>query len=146
MGDVLTRTLRHTGIVTAAALAASLLTVPPAFAAAAPPKVYARTPQYWAGGVVPVTFEAGQNEDLSAVTSLTLFADGKEIGTDTAAPWGVDWDTTGFDGPVILSTRATAATGSTTSSTPWRWPPAGGDSEHGADRLDRSNKSRTMET
>jgi hypothetical protein len=114
MGDVLTRTLRHTGIVTAAALAASLLTVPPAFAAAAPPKVYARTPQYWAGGIVPVTFEAGQNEDLSAVTSLTLFAGGKEIGTDTAAPWGVDWDTTGFDGPVILSTRATAATGSRT--------------------------------
>ncbi|MFI1993830.1 Ig-like domain-containing protein [Actinoplanes sp. NPDC020271] len=110
----MTLTLRHSGIVIAAALAASLLSAPPVLAADAAPKVYARTPHYLAGGIAPVTFEPGQNENLSAVTSLTLFADGKEIGTDTTAPWGIDWDTTGFDGSVILSTRATTATGSRT--------------------------------
>ncbi len=112
MGDVLTHTLRHTAILTAAALAASLLTAPPAFAATAPPKVYAHVPQYWVGGIVPVTFYPGQGEDLSAVTRLTLFADGKKVGTDTAAPWGIDWDTTGLDGPVVLSTQADTPTGS----------------------------------
>ncbi|GLW30044.1 hypothetical protein Areg01_29840 [Actinoplanes regularis] len=114
MGDVLTRTLRHTGIITAAALAASFFTASPAFAAGAVPKVYARTAQHWVGGVTPVTFFPGQGEDLSAVTSLTLFADGKAVGRDTAAPWGIDWDTAGFDGLVQLSTRATTASGSLT--------------------------------
>lgn len=114
LGDVLDRTLRHTGFVTAAALAASLLTTPPALAAGTAPKVYARTAQHWVGGVTPVTFQLAQGEDMSAVTSLTLFADGKEIGTDTVAPWGVDWDTTGFAGLVRLSARATTANGSRT--------------------------------
>jgi hypothetical protein len=59
-----------------------------------------------------VTFFPGQYQDLSAVTSLTLFADGRQVGADTAAPWGIDWDTRGFDGLVELSTRATTATGS----------------------------------
>lgn len=112
MGDVLTFALRHTGIVTAAALAASLLTAPPAFAASAPPKVYPRTQQFWVGGIVPVTFYPGQGEDLSAVTSLTLFADGRKVGTDAEAPWGIDWDTTGLDGTVVLSTQADTPTGS----------------------------------
>ncbi|BCY15505.1 Ig-like domain-containing protein [Actinoplanes sp. L3-i22] len=110
----MTLALRHTGFVTAAALVASLITTSPAFAATAAPKVYAFTSQYWVGGVTPVTFETQPGEDLAAVTSLTLFADGKEVGTDTAAPWGIDWDTTGFDGLLLLSTRATTASGSVT--------------------------------
>jgi len=114
LGDSLPLIFRYTGFVTAAALVASLVTTPPAFGAGTAPKVYARTAQYWVGGVTPVTFYPAQGEDMSALTSLTLFADGKEIGTDTAAPWGVDWDTTGFDGLVRLSTRATTATGSLT--------------------------------
>ncbi|MEU7909182.1 Ig-like domain-containing protein [Actinoplanes sp. NPDC049118] len=104
-------TLRYTGFVTAAALAASFIT-PPAFAAGSVPKVYARTAQHWVGGVTPVTFRPAPGEDMSAVTSLTLFADGNEVGTDTAAPWGIDWDTTGLDGTVLLSTLATTARGS----------------------------------
>ncbi|MET8147591.1 Ig-like domain-containing protein [Actinoplanes sp. NPDC049668] len=106
--------LRHTGLVTAAALAASLIAAPPALAAGSVPKVFAETEEFWVGGVTPVTFLPGQGQDLSAVTSLTLFADGTEVGTDTAAPWGIDWDTRGLDGLVDLSTRATTATGSST--------------------------------
>ncbi|MEU4214077.1 Ig-like domain-containing protein [Actinoplanes sp. NPDC026623] len=75
-------------------------------------KVYARAAAHWVRGVTPVTFETAPGADLSAVTSLTVYANGQEIGTDTAAPWGIDWDTTGFDGLVLLSTRATTAGGS----------------------------------
>jgi hypothetical protein len=110
MGDV----VKHTGFVTVAAVAASLIAAPPASAAGVAPKVYARTAVHWVGGVVPVTFETQPSEDLSAVTGLTVFADGRPIGTDTAAPWGIDWDTAGFDGLVTLSTRATTANGSLT--------------------------------
>ncbi|MEU4155872.1 Ig-like domain-containing protein [Actinoplanes sp. NPDC026670] len=105
--------MKNTGIVMVTAMTASLIATP-AFAAATAPKVYARTAGHWVGGVVPVTFETQPTEDLSAVTSLTVFADGKEVGTDTAAPWSVDWDTSGFDGLVRLSTRATTANGSLT--------------------------------
>ncbi|WP_433792633.1 Ig-like domain-containing protein [Actinoplanes sp. CA-252034] len=107
--------MKRTGFVTAAVVAASLITAPPVYAAASAPAVYARTAGHWIRGVVPVTFVTQPSEDLSAVTGLTVFADGREIGTDTAAPWGIDWDTTGFDGSVQLSTRATTATGSLTS-------------------------------
>nr|BFE67138.1 hypothetical protein GCM10020092_004390 [Actinoplanes digitatis] len=106
--------LRHTGMVTAAALAASLIATPPAFAAGSVPKVFAETAEFWVGGVTPVTFYPGQGQDMSAVTGLTLFADGTEVGTDTAAPWGIDWDTRGFNGLVRLSTRATTDTGTST--------------------------------
>ncbi|WP_158319323.1 Ig-like domain-containing protein [Actinoplanes xinjiangensis] len=106
--------MKHTGLVTVAALAASLVSAPPAFAAGVAPKVYARTAGHWVGGVTPVTFETQPSEDLSAVTGLTVYAGGREIGTDTAAPWGIDWDTTGFDGLVTLTTRATTADGSLT--------------------------------
>ncbi|WP_433724518.1 Ig-like domain-containing protein [Actinoplanes sp. CA-051413] len=99
--------------VTAAMLAASFITTP-AFAADRPPKVFARAAQHYVAGVTPVTFQPAQGEDMSAVTSLTLLADGKEVGVDTAAPWNVDWDTTGFDGLVLLSTRATTASGTQT--------------------------------
>lgn len=109
MGDV----VKNTGIVMVTAMTAALIATP-AFAAATAPKVYARTADHWVGGVVPVTFFTQPTEDLSAVTGLTVFADGKEIGTDTAAPWNVDWDTTGFDGLVQLSTRATTTNGSLT--------------------------------
>jgi len=114
MGDVLEFTLRRTGFFVAAALAASLLSTPPAFAADPAPKVYARTAQHWVAGVTPVTFQPAHGADMSAVISLTLFADGNEVGTDTVAPWGVDWDTTGFDGLVRLSTRTITADGSAT--------------------------------
>ncbi|GAA0440209.1 hypothetical protein Aca07nite_47880 [Actinoplanes capillaceus] len=43
-----------------------------------------------------------------------MFAEGKQIGADTAAPWGIDWDTRGFAGLTQLSTRATTANGSST--------------------------------
>ena len=106
--------LKSIGFVSAAAVAASFVVASPASAAATVPKVYARTAQHWVSGVTPVTFFPGQYEDLSAVTQLTLYADGKEVGTDTAAPWGIDWNTAGFDGLVRLSTRATTDNGSRT--------------------------------
>jgi len=106
--------LRRTGLVIAAVLTVLLVTTPAAFAADAAPRVYPSTPEYWVGGVTPVTFHAASGEDLSAVTSLTLIVDGVEVGTDTAAPWVIDWDTTSFHGDVLLSTRATTADDSRT--------------------------------
>lgn len=106
--------LKSIGFVTAAVAVASFVVAAPASAAATVPRVYARTAEHWVSGVTPVTFFPGPNEDLSAVYQLTLYADGKEVGTDTAAPWGIDWNTAGFDGPVRLSTRATTDNGSRT--------------------------------
>jgi archaellum component FlaF (FlaF/FlaG flagellin family) len=105
---------RRTGIFATAVLAASLVATPNAVAASTSPRVYPSTPDYWVGGVTSVTFHAAPGEDMSAVTSLTLIVDGEEVGTDTAAPWSIDWDTTRFHGDVLLSTRATTATQSRT--------------------------------
>ncbi|HWS31708.1 MAG TPA: Ig-like domain-containing protein [Actinoplanes sp.] len=104
--------LRRTAVVSAVLLATSLTGAVPAFAADTVPAVYARTAQYSMRGITPVRFHTSPGMDMSAVTSLTLFADNRKIGTDTAAPWGIDWDTTGFDGFVTVSTVATTATGS----------------------------------
>ncbi|SDT74731.1 Ig-like domain-containing protein [Actinoplanes derwentensis] len=114
MGDVLGIAFRWTGFVTATVLAASFGSAVPAVAADAAPRVFARVFKYPVGGVTPVTFETFPDESLSGVTSLTVYAAGRVIGTDTEAPWLIDWDTAGFDGQMVLYTVATTATGSST--------------------------------
>ncbi|WP_045740138.1 Ig-like domain-containing protein [Actinoplanes rectilineatus] len=106
--------LRTTGFVTAATLAATLLTTSPAHAAV--PRVHAFTENFYVHGITRVTFEGSSGADLSDVGSIRLQANGTDVGTDTEAPWAVDWDTTGYDGVTTLTTIATGAGGSTTTS------------------------------
>lgn len=78
------------------------------------PRVWALSAHHPVAGITPIRFTTLPDDDLSDVTRLTLMADGKVVGTDTEAPWGIDWDTRGFDGYVLLSTRATTPHGSRT--------------------------------
>jgi large repetitive protein len=74
------------------------------------------TPQSWAEvrGVLSVQGTATDNRSVSRVE---FYAGGKLIGTDTTAPYAIDWDTTTFtDGRYWVSARAYDAAGNVGSS------------------------------
>ncbi|BFU43947.1 hypothetical protein KRMM14A1004_21840 [Krasilnikovia sp. MM14-A1004] len=71
-------------------------------------------------GVVPVTFTPRGTNDQDVVR-VVLSIGATVIGTTTAAPWNVDWDTTGYQGPVILSWSAYDAFGNVRTLTTHAW-------------------------
>ncbi len=69
-----------------------------------------------ASHVVPISANASDNV---AVTSVQFLADGASVGTDTAAPYTVSWDTTPLpNGVHVLTAVARDAAGNQTTSTP----------------------------
>jgi subtilisin family serine protease len=69
-----------------------------------------------AGSYVRGTVTFGAVLPADAV-SLQALVDGAAIGTDTAAPWSLTWDTTGRNGATTVSLLATDAGGDTTTVT-----------------------------
>jgi hypothetical protein len=60
-------------------------------------------------GTVPVTVSASDN---TGVSSVVLYVDGAQVGSDTSAPYTFNWDTTGHsDGSAMLEARAVDAAG-----------------------------------
>ncbi|RZU48698.1 Ig-like domain-containing protein [Krasilnikovia cinnamomea] len=71
-------------------------------------------------GVVPVTFTPRSANDQDVVR-VVLSIGATVIGTTSAAPWTVDWDTTGYQGPVTLSWSAHDASGNVRTLTTHAW-------------------------
>ncbi len=67
-------------------------------------------------GEVAVALDA---KDDRGVTAVELFVGAEYIGSDTASPWQIVWDTTSWDtGPVVLTARAFDAAGNSAWSAP----------------------------
>ena len=81
-----------------------------------PPTVTLTAPAGTVSGTVAVTANAADN---AGVTQVEFFADATSLGTDTSAPYSVDWNTTTVaDGDVTLTAVAHDAATNTTTSTP----------------------------
>jgi hypothetical protein len=60
-----------------------------------------------ADGVVPITLTAPSDDTVT----MDVMVKGKSVGQATGAPWTVNWDTTGLNGPTAVTIRTVDAAG-----------------------------------